>query len=161
MDVEFETRDFLYKEISVELGLHLESKVVVGRAYNVFRFIMPMTKEPKILDVDSLKNFYSFKMETGVPRTVGWCEGLGESFSLVLKEVVRGRLLVDVDGNVLKDIPSDSQQFRFRTEDSDLSATYRLLATFAAAAYAPPPEIAHYKNIAECFDPKSVSQKRD
>ncbi|MDP2633083.1 MAG: hypothetical protein Q8P25_05190 [Candidatus Curtissbacteria bacterium] len=153
MDVEFETREFLYKEIPVELGLCLEPKVVVGRAYNVFRFIMPKTKEPNWLIVKTSKHFYSSQMETAVARTVGWHNCLGEAFSLVLKEAVRARLLADADGNVFFDIPSDSQQFRFRIGDSDLAATYRLLAVFAAAAYAPPPEIAHYKNMAECFDP--------
>ncbi|MDP2633095.1 MAG: hypothetical protein Q8P25_05250 [Candidatus Curtissbacteria bacterium] len=147
-------RDYLNCEIPVELGLYLEPKVVVGRAYNVFRFIMPMTKEPNWLIVKTSKHFYSSQMETGVPRTVGWHNCLGNAFSLVLKEAVRARLLADADGNVFFDIPSDSQQFRFRTEDSDLAATYRLLAAFAAAAYAPPPEIAHYKNMAECYKPE-------
>lgn len=154
MDIERATRGFLNCEIPVELGLFLESKVVVGRAYNVFRFIMPTTKDPQWLSVNTSKHFYSSKMETGVPRTIGWHNCLGEAFSLVLKEAVRGCLFADADGNVLEDIPTGSQQFRFRTEDGDLSATYRLLAAFAAAAHAHPSEIAHYKNMAERFAPK-------
>lgn len=154
MAIEREIRDYLNKEIPVELGLYLEPKEVVGRAYNVFRFIMPVTNESQWLRVETSRHFYSSEMETGVPRTASWFNCLGEAFSLVLNEAARSRLLVDDRGNVLEDIPSDLQQFRFRTKDSDLSATFRLLAAFAAAAHASSSEIEHYKNMAECFDPK-------